>query len=107
MPLQSRKRNSRTFPEGLSRGLLRAFAAGTSRRLLPLERVRLSPSTPKACAVSKTQVDKPDLHFSRIRYTASEFMLSPSLLLSLGTCKGVGFTWLNWDIGVGRPRVEV
>src|SRR6267143_3847119 len=107
MPLQSRKRNSRAFPEGLSRGLLGAFAAGTSRGLLPLEWVRLSPSTPKACAVSKTQVDKLDLYLSRIRYIASKFKLSPSSLLSLGNCKGVGFTRLNWYIGVDRPSVEV
>src|SRR6266481_1310814 len=104
---QSRKQKSRAFPEGLIPVLLRAFAAGDSRRLLSLKWIRLSTCTGKACAVSKTHVDKLDLCLSGLRYIASKFILSPSSLPCLEDRKAVRFSRLNRDIGGDRPSVGV
>src|SRR5260221_7763192 len=106
MLLRGRKGNARAFPDGLIRSLPWALAAGTGRRLLFVVWIRLS-TTIKACAVSKTQLDKLDLCLSGIRHIASKFILSPSSLPCLGDRKGVGFSRLNWYIGGDSPSVKV
>src|SRR6266404_3693612 len=104
---QSRRRNTRAFPEGLVRGLPGAFPAGRIGGLLPLVWIRQSICSVKACSVSKTQLDKLNLDLSGIRPIFSYFKRSPSSLICLGDRKGVGFSRLNRDISGDRQSVEV